>query len=65
MKNLLKLEEVAQLFSVSHMTVYRWAKSGLLPYYRLGKGIRFFSEEVEDFVNQRKVEKKIFKIVDF
>jgi len=40
-------DEVARHLRVSRMTVYRWAKSGKLPVYRIGRLRRYRPHDVE------------------
>jgi len=40
-KRALKVSEVADLFQVSPMTIYRAAKEGSLPSFKVGSSLRF------------------------
>jgi excisionase family DNA binding protein len=55
---LLKPEDVARLLKIAKVTPYQWAKRGILPHYRLEGTIRFKLEDIKDFVNARRVEKR-------
>jgi len=46
LKKLLTVKDVAKLLSVAQSTVYSWVVSGDIPYYKLGKAIRFKEEDV-------------------
>jgi len=46
LKKLLTVKDVAKLLSVAQSTVYSWVLSGDIPYYKLGKAIRFKEEDV-------------------
>ena len=46
LKKLLTVKDVAKLLSVAQSTVYSWVLSGDIPYYKLGKAIRFKDEDV-------------------
>jgi len=52
----LNTNEIAKLFSVRAITIYRWEKQGLIKSYRLNpKGKKFFvREEVLKLFNERK-----------
>lgn len=41
LENLIKVEDVAELFGISHKTVYKLVDSGVLPHVRFGRAIRF------------------------
>ena len=56
MKNLLNPQEVAKLLSVQTITVYKWVSRGLLTHHKLGKCIRFKLEDVERFVEDRRID---------
>jgi len=59
MEDLVRAEDVAKFLGVAKVTVYKWAETGLLPYYRLHKkSVRFRREDIEDFANRSRVEKK-------
>ncbi|MFJ7664152.1 helix-turn-helix domain-containing protein [Lysinibacillus sp. NPDC097162] len=45
MKQFLSVNEVAELLSVNPMTIYKWCKSGKLPYYTIGGSIKRFDYE--------------------
>lgn len=48
MKRFLSVNEVAELFSVNPMTIYKWCKSGKLPHYTIGGSvIRFDAEQLD------------------
>ncbi len=51
---MMKASEVASYTKLSKSTIYRLAKSGELPSYRIGKSIRFKIEEVEEAVKNAK-----------
>ena len=43
----MKAGEVAEMFDIALMTVYRLAKEGLLPSIKIGRAVRFSEEEME------------------
>jgi len=47
-KKIMKASEVARLLNVSPNTVLNWAKSGLIPCVKIGRTIRFYSQEIEE-----------------
>jgi len=44
--------DVAEHFKISVRTVENWMKKGLLPYIRLGKGVRFKLSEADETINR-------------
>jgi excisionase family DNA binding protein len=43
-------QELAQMLRVTEMTIYRMAKRGQLPFYSIGRSMRFRAAEVEAFL---------------
>lgn len=46
--------EVAHLLRVSKLTVYRFVDRGLLPFYRIGRALRFRKDDVAAFTEARR-----------
>ncbi len=47
-------QELAQMLRVTEMTIYRMAKRGQLPFYSIGRSMRFRVKEVEEFLQAAK-----------
>ncbi len=47
-------QELAQMLCVTEMTIYRMAKRGQLPFYSIGRSMRFRAHEVEAFLQAAK-----------
>jgi excisionase family DNA binding protein len=60
MEELLNSQQVADLLGMSKVWVYKQAESGLLPFYRVGEGIRFDPEEIDAYLDSRKGIKRIY-----
>ena len=43
------VETLAELMVVSPATIYRMARNGSLPHYKVGKSLRFPREEIKEF----------------
>lgn len=54
---LLRVKKVAELFNVTELTVYRWAKSGKIPSFNIGGVIRFDYDEIMEYL-RKGVDKK-------
>ena len=55
--DLLTPEQVAKKLGVKTITVYKWAQSNDIPCYRLGRLVRFLDEDIDVYINERRVEK--------
>jgi len=55
---LLKPKEVAQKLKVKEVTIYQWARRGVLPHFKLEGCIRFDYQDVLEFVRERRIEAK-------
>ena len=51
----LTVRQAADFFKVSEKTIRRLYMSGLLPYYKLGRAIRFTRIDLDNYAFQRKV----------
>jgi excisionase family DNA binding protein len=58
MEELLSPKELSMLLKVSKPWPYVMVKRGLLPYYRMGKAIRFRRSDIEAFLERSRVETK-------
>lgn len=53
-EELLSIEEVCQIFNVSKVTLYKWKKKGLIPYYKMSRRVYFKKSEVVDSLKSKK-----------
>ena len=58
MEELLSPKELSRLLRVSKPWPYIMVKRGALPYYKMGKVIRFRWSDIEAYLEQCKVEKR-------
>ncbi len=55
MEELLTAEEVAKILKVSNSAVFKWAKRGIIPSYRIHeKCLRFKKQDIEAFIERGK-----------
>jgi excisionase family DNA binding protein len=54
-KKLLTIDDVAEMFIVSKPTVYRMVQSRILPFYRIGRYLRFDEGEILDYLERQRV----------
>lgn len=57
-RELYTVQEVAKLLKVTERTVYSKAKSGELPYRKIGRVLRFTREDIEVYLEKIKVVNK-------
>lgn len=55
-ERLFSLEEVAERLGVSERTVRRWIKAGDLPAYKPGREYRIKPDDLDEFLEERKVQ---------
>lgn len=52
---LIKVEDAIKLLKVSKVALYKWRKSGILPFYRISSRIYFKKEEVMKALKQSRL----------
>ena len=63
MEKLLNVKQLSEILVVSPRTVYEWTHIGLIPHYKLPKGVRFKQSEIEGWLKRReKKGRKTYKI---
>ena len=53
MGNLLNVKEAAQALGCSTHFLYRWAQAREIPYYRIGKALRFDADELRAWARSK------------
>jgi excisionase family DNA binding protein len=56
-RRLVDTREIAAQLSVRPSTIYKWVREARIPYYKLGKCVRFREDEVWDWVEKHKARK--------
>lgn len=51
---LLTTEETCQMVRVSRPTLHRWKQSGIIPYVKVGKNIRYYESDVRELLTTRR-----------
>ncbi len=62
------IKRISNLLSVKEKTIYKWVEAGSIPFYRIGKLVRFNEEEVNAWMKSKKAvteEKRVDKITRF
>ena len=58
-RRLLDNQEFMQMMKISPRTAQNWRDKGLVPYHMIGKKIYYRMEEINDVLNQNKVESHV------
>ena len=53
-EQLLSIEDVQEIFNVSKVTIHKWKKQGLIPYYKLNRKVYFKRSEVINSLQDKK-----------
>jgi excisionase family DNA binding protein len=53
-EDLLSIEDIQKVFRVSKVTVHKWKKKGLLPFYKMNRKVYFKKSEVIDAMQHKK-----------
>lgn len=51
---LLSIADVQELFKVSKVTIHKWKKMGLIPYYKMNRKLYFKKSEILEAMSQKK-----------
>jgi excisionase family DNA binding protein len=55
-KALLSSDELAEYLGISVSTVYRLVESRQIPFYKLGRGLRFKQEDISKFIDDNRTD---------
>ena len=55
MKTYWRVDEISKILNIHYRTVHRWAKTGFLPAYKLGRCYRIDKEVFEDWMDSKAV----------
>jgi hypothetical protein len=53
-EDLLSIEDIQGIFNVSKVTVHKWKKKGLIPFYKMNRKVYFKKSEVIDSMKHKK-----------
>lgn len=53
-EDLLSIEDIQKVFKVSKVTIHKWKKKGLLPFYKMNRKVYFKKSEVIDAMQHKK-----------
>ncbi|MFA4942220.1 MAG: helix-turn-helix domain-containing protein [Patescibacteria group bacterium] len=49
-------DDLAAIFSISKPTVYKLIAKRILPFYKIGGSIRFFKDDLEEYLNGTRID---------
>ena len=52
--DLLNIEDIQKIFNVSKVTVHKWKKKGLIPFYKMNRKVYFKKSEVINSMAHKK-----------
>jgi hypothetical protein len=52
--DLLNIDDIQKIFNVSKVTVHKWKKKGLIPFYKMNRKVYFKKSEVIDAMTHKK-----------
>jgi excisionase family DNA binding protein len=55
-KSLLSPQEMARYLNVSLKTIYRLVEGRAIPFYKIGRGLRFKREDIDEYMKNALVE---------
>lgn len=53
-EDLLSIEDIQKIFNVSKVTVHKWKKKGLIPFYKMNRKVYFKKSEVINSMTHKK-----------
>ena len=59
MDKLLTVKDLSEWLQVSPSTIYQWTHMGTIPHYKLPKGVRFKTPEIETWLRKRHVKGRL------
>ena len=54
--NLMTLKEAAQKLGIAPLTLYTWCQMKKIPYFKIGRFVRFDERDLDRFIAQQRVE---------
>lgn len=54
--NLMTLKEAAQKLGIAPLTLYTWCQMKRLPYYKIGRYLKFDERDLDRFIFEQRVE---------
>ncbi|MEW6686073.1 MAG: helix-turn-helix domain-containing protein [Candidatus Edwardsbacteria bacterium] len=64
MDRFLNIQQLSEILSVKPMTIYGWIHDGIIPYLKLGRLVRFSEREIQEWLNKKRREGRVKKVVE-
>jgi excisionase family DNA binding protein len=58
MENILTIDDVSKKLQMSKSTIYKYAEKNSIPSFKIGTCLRFFENEIDDYINAIKEQRK-------
>lgn len=55
---MISIEELAAYLGIKISTLYAWVHSRRIPYYKVGRLVKFRKSEIDEWLEQRKVQER-------
>ncbi|MDO8734537.1 MAG: helix-turn-helix domain-containing protein [Elusimicrobiota bacterium] len=65
MEKLMNIQDAADLLGIKKSTLYQWVSQHKIPYYKIGRLVKFSPSKLEAWVKKREVLKKEIKFKGF
>jgi excisionase family DNA binding protein len=62
MKKLISIDELATNLGIAKETIYQWTSIKVIPFYKIGRLVRFDEQEIDKWLTERK--QQISKFAD-
>lgn len=49
----LSRDQVCSILNISNPTLLKWCKSGVMPYLKIGRNVRFYRNDIENFLTTK------------
>ena len=53
-ENLLSIEDLVKMFNVSKVTIHKWKKKGIIPFYKMNRRVYFKKSEIIESMAHKK-----------
>jgi len=61
-ERLVNIQEISRMLSVKEKTIYSWVSQGIIPYYKIGRLVRFDRKEILEWIRNYHIKGRRTKI---
>ena len=58
MEKLLTIQQLSEILQVSPKTIYQWTHMGIIPHYKLPKGVRFSQDRIKRWIAKKEKKRR-------